>query len=93
SCGIRYFKKRDDAQDAMQEGMISAFEKLDQFKGEGDFGAWIRKIVVRKSIAYYRHNKRFVDELQFENHIELSESSEDDPNNIPSVHCFLPIGV
>jgi len=45
-------KNRDDAQDAMQEGMISAFEKLDQFKGEGDFGAWIRKIVVRKSIAY-----------------------------------------
>ncbi|MBL6665410.1 MAG: RNA polymerase sigma factor [Flavobacteriaceae bacterium] len=79
-------KNRDDAQDAMQEGMISAFEKLDQFKGEGDFGAWIRKIVVRKSIAYYRHNKRFVDELQFENHIELSESSEDDPNNFPSIN-------
>ena len=37
-------KNRDDAQDAMQEGMISAFEKLDQFKGEGDFGANWQKL-------------------------------------------------
>jgi len=27
---------RDDAQDAMQEGMIKAFEKLDQFQGDGN---------------------------------------------------------
>ncbi|MDG1029021.1 MAG: sigma factor [Flavobacteriaceae bacterium] len=32
-------KNRDDAQDAMQEGMISAFEKLDQYRGDGNFGA------------------------------------------------------
>lgn len=81
-------KNRDDAQDAMQEGMISAFEKLDQFKGEGNFGAWLRKIVIRKSIAYYRHNKRFVDEFQFENHPELSEISEDKPNKFPCINSF-----
>lgn len=81
-------KNRDDAQDAMQEGMISAFEKLDQYRGDGNFGAWLRKIVVRKSIAYYRHNKRFVNEFQFENYLELSENSEEDANDFPTVNSF-----
>ncbi len=39
-------KNRDDAQDAMQEGMISAFEKLDQFKGEGDFGGFFNLVLL-----------------------------------------------
>tara|TARA_X000000950_G_C13450570_1_gene471730 strand:+ start:146 stop:454 length:309 start_codon:yes stop_codon:yes gene_type:complete len=60
-------KNRDDAQDAMQEGMIKAFEKLDQFQGEGNFGGWLRKIVVRKSIAYYHYNKRMLGDIYLEN--------------------------
>ena len=44
-------KNREDAQDAMQEGMIRAFEKLDQYQGEGSFEGWLRKIVIRKSIT------------------------------------------
>ena len=59
------------AQDAMQEGMIKAFEKLDQFQGEGNFGGWLRKIVVRKSIAYYHYNKRMLGDIYLENYVSV----------------------
>ena len=68
-------KNRDDAQDAMQEGMIVAFEKLNQFQGEGDFGGWLRKIVVRKSIAYYHYNKRITRNVELENRTDLSDQA------------------
>ena len=69
-------KNRDDVQDAMQEGMIVAFEKLNQFQGEGDFGGWLRKIVVRKSIAYYHYNKRITRNVELENRTDPSEDPE-----------------
>jgi len=75
---------RDDAQDAMQEGMIKAFEKLDQFQGDGNFGGWLRKIVVRKSIAYYHYNKRMIGDIYLENREELSVDPEEDNSSFPS---------
>ena len=53
-------KNADDALDAVQEGFITAFQKLDQFQGEGGFEGWLHKIVIRKNIKYYQNNKHFV---------------------------------
>ena len=77
-------KNRDDAQDAMQEGMITAFEKLDQFQGEGNFGGWLRKIVVRKSIRYYHYNKRNIGDSSLENNTELSENPDAEDTELPN---------
>ena len=77
-------KNRDDAQDAMQEGMITAFEKLDQFQGEGNFGGWLRKIVVRKSIRYYHYNKRNIGDSSLENNNELSENQDTEDTEFPN---------
>lgn len=38
------------AEDIMQESFISAFQKLDSFRGEVSFGAWLKRIVINKSI-------------------------------------------
>ena len=77
-------KNKDDAQDAMQEGLIKAFEELDQFQGEGNFGGWLRKIVVRKSIAYYHYNKQTVNDIHVENRTELSENPEEEETSFPA---------
>ena len=53
-------KNRDDA----QEEMIKASEKLDQFQADGNFGGWLRKIVIRKSIAYYQYNKHMLGDIE-----------------------------
>lgn len=42
----RYFPDHSLAEDALQEGFIRIFKKLDQFKFEGSFEGWMKRIVV-----------------------------------------------
>lgn len=64
---LRIVKDTALAEDCMQEGFISAFEKMDTFKAEAAFGAWLKRIVVNKSIANYHKSKKYV---------TMSETSE-----------------
>ncbi len=48
-----------EAEDIMQESFLSAFTKLDTFKGDATFGTWLKRIVVNNSIRAYREKKRF----------------------------------
>jgi RNA polymerase sigma-70 factor (ECF subfamily) len=57
---MRIVKKTDEAEDVMQESMITAFNKLDTFKGEASFGSWLKRIVINNSIVQYKRSKRFV---------------------------------
>lgn len=42
------------AEDVMQEAFLKAFTKLDSYKGEVAFGAWLKKIVVNHSLDNYK---------------------------------------
>lgn len=42
------------AEDVMQEAFLKAFIKLDSYKGEVAFGAWLKKIVVNHSLDNYK---------------------------------------
>ena len=44
----RFVYDPDDAEDVLQEAFIKAFQKIDQFKGEVTFGAWLKRIVINK---------------------------------------------
>ena len=50
-------KNSQDAEDVMQEAFIKAFRKIDSFKGEVTFGAWLKKIVVHQSIDTLKSKK------------------------------------
>ena len=58
---LRIVKNNAEAEDVMQESFISAFAKLDSFKGTASFGSWLKRIVINNSIAHYRKSQRFVD--------------------------------
>jgi len=78
---MRIVKKSDEAEDVMQESMITAFNKLDTFKGEASFGSWLKRIVINNSIVQYNRSKRFVntDEELFKDDIDetIHESYDD----------------
>ncbi|NQX81716.1 MAG: RNA polymerase sigma factor [Flavobacteriaceae bacterium] len=48
------------AEDVMQESFLVAFTKLDTFSGESTFGAWLKRIVINKSISELRKNKSYI---------------------------------
>lgn len=52
------------AEDAMQEAFITAFRKLDQFKGDVVFGAWLKKIVIRKCVDLLRKEKMITEDVE-----------------------------
>ena len=50
----RFLKDTADAEDVVQEAFIKAFTKLHQYKAEVTFGAWLKRIVVNKSIDFLK---------------------------------------
>ncbi|MFZ4057562.1 MAG: RNA polymerase sigma factor [Ferruginibacter sp.] len=49
----RYARNAADAQDILQDAFIKIFDKLHQFKFEGSFEGWIRRIVVNTALKKY----------------------------------------
>jgi len=40
-----------DAQDAAQEAFVRAYQSIATFRGDGPFGAWVRRIAIRIAVA------------------------------------------
>ena len=50
--GYRFLGNKEDAEDIIQDSFVDAFRSLDRFKYESSFGAWLKRIVVNKSINH-----------------------------------------
>jgi len=53
----RYMKDTAAAEDAMQEAFVKAFSKLEQFKGDVTFGAWLKRIVINRCLDTIKSKK------------------------------------
>lgn len=56
---FRIVKDVHFAEDVMQEGFLKAFTKINDYKQEVAFGAWLKRIVVNCSIDFYKKNNQF----------------------------------
>ena len=61
---LRILNRTDDAEDILQEAFTDAFQQLSSFEGRSTFGAWLRQIVVYKSIAHLKKQKLHVNGLE-----------------------------
>ncbi|WP_196895975.1 RNA polymerase sigma factor [Aureivirga marina] len=73
----RILNNQYEAEDVMQEAFLAAFTKMDSYKGEVTFGAWLKRIVINKSITALKKYK------QTETHsLEIAyESSDEEIDN------------
>ncbi|WP_207532771.1 RNA polymerase sigma factor [Desertivirga arenae] len=55
---MRYAKDTYEAEDMLQVGFVKVFKKIAEFRGEGSFEGWIRRIMVNTAIEIYRKNQR-----------------------------------
>ena len=51
---LRYANGREEAKDLLQEGFIKAFDSLHQFKFEGSFEGWMKKVMVNNALQKIR---------------------------------------
>jgi len=84
NASLRIVQDSNDAEDVMQEAFLNAFTKLDTFKGEVPFGAWLKRIVINKSLTLIKKKSR-LNEVKLEvvdKKLESDNESETDEARI-----------
>jgi len=64
-CG-RYIKEKMEAEDVFIIAFTKILDRIDQFKGEGSFEGWMKRVVVNESLSYLRRNKNMYLEMDIE---------------------------
>jgi RNA polymerase sigma-70 factor (ECF subfamily) len=76
----RMMNDRSDAEDMLQESFSEAFRRLDSFRFESTFGAWLKMIVINKCINEIKRKKAqlefFEDMSPFEDEEDLTDEQE-----------------
>ena len=55
---LRIVRNPVDTEDLMHEGFLTAFEKLEQYKGENKFGGWLKQIDLRKAFNLFKQKEK-----------------------------------
>jgi len=70
---LRIVNDTMEAEDIMQESFLSAFEKIDTYSGTVSFGAWLKKIVINRSLDTLSRKKAIFEDI--ETHIGIKDTS------------------
>ena len=81
---IKYMNNEEDAKYVFQEAFVIAFQKISQYRFEGSFEGWLKRIFINKLIETLNKRKRempFLDVLHQEDFVD--EEQEIDSFSIP----------
>ncbi|HCC70118.1 MAG TPA: RNA polymerase subunit sigma-24 [Bacteroidales bacterium] len=70
---LRIVSDTMEAEDIMQEAFLSAFDKIDTYSGKVSFGAWLKKIVINRSLDAVSRQKAIFEDI--DTHYEIQEES------------------
>jgi RNA polymerase sigma factor (sigma-70 family) len=73
---FRMMNNREEAEDMLQEAFSEAFDKLNYFRFESAFGAWLKRIVVNKCINQIKKKK--IDLVLSDEVLKYEKSDEKD---------------
>lgn len=72
---LRYAGNRGDASDILNKAFFKILTRIDQFRAEGNFAAWMKRIVVNAAVDYVRANNRFRNQEPVESASEIPGQS------------------
>jgi RNA polymerase sigma-70 factor (ECF subfamily) len=53
-------RNRQNAEDALQDGLLSAYSHLQEFEGRSQFPTWLSRIVINAALMHLRRSRRDV---------------------------------
>ncbi|MCF8360094.1 MAG: RNA polymerase sigma factor [Prolixibacteraceae bacterium] len=77
----RMMHNREDAEDILQEAFVQAFLKLETFRYESTFGAWLKRIVINTCINAI--NKKKIDLMLTDDMYYFKDITEDEEVELP----------
>lgn len=54
----RYSRSYSEAKEAVNDGFMKVFTKIDQYHAESSFKAWLRRVMITSSIDQYRKERK-----------------------------------
>jgi RNA polymerase sigma-70 factor (ECF subfamily) len=61
---LRYCNNRQEAEDMLQNGFIKVFSKINDYRGEGAFEGWLKRVFINTSLSALRMRQiKFVDSI------------------------------
>ncbi len=60
---LQFLGNQIEAEDVMQEAFLKAFTRIDTYEGIVSFGAWLKKIVINRSLDQLKKRKVKFEEL------------------------------
>jgi RNA polymerase sigma factor (sigma-70 family) len=63
---FRYVRNAMEAEDIMVTAFTKIFERINQFKGEGSFEGWIRRVMVNEALTHLRKARTMYLETELE---------------------------
>lgn len=77
---LRTMRNREEAADALQDAMVSAFRRAGSFRGDSAVTSWLHRIVVNACLDRIRRNRvRLTDPLDAEDGHSPGLVADDDP--------------
>lgn len=79
---LHYCGNDDEARDVLQEGFIKIFTNLGQYKNEGSFEGWMRRVIVNTALEKFRSRNTLyrVDDIDAVPELEYEPGNEDYAN-------------
>jgi len=72
---LRITNNEAEAEDVLQEAFISAFQYLKTYNRTASFGAWLKRIVVNKSLNHIKRRK--LDTIPMEDELDMVEAYDE----------------
>lgn len=69
----RYVKVQEDAEDVLLDAFYKIYKNITQFKGNGSFEGWMKRIVINESLMFLRKNNNFKLKVEISN-VEIKTS-------------------
>jgi RNA polymerase sigma factor (sigma-70 family) len=69
---LRHCRTQTEAEEVLQESFIKVFDKLADYKNEGSFEGWIRRITVNTALTHLRLTHKFTFETDTDAATQLS---------------------
>lgn len=77
---LRYVGDRMTAEDILVQGFMKIFDSVSQFREEGSFEGWMRRIMVNEALAYLRQQRRILDNVGIEEATAIPDYGYADQN-------------
>lgn len=74
---MRYTTSRFEAEDIFHEAFVKVFNNIGNFKGEGSFEGWMRRIFVNTAINHFNKNRKFQKTIDYSTVEEVLPATED----------------